>query len=93
MKRFVTEYTKADGHRYGAEVDALDEEHAQQICDQRGFGEVVLGVLHAKVAASPTFGNEQADAMTRAFAETGDDDPPDASEFREPPIEPTTEQP
>lgn len=79
MKRFVTDYRKPDG-RYSGTVDALDWEHAQQIADERGLGETVVGILYAVVAAS-TFGNERADAMCQAFADGGDDDPPDASEF------------
>ena len=80
MKRFVTEY-EINGVLYGGEVDALDAEHAQLICDQRGRGERVLGVLWAKIAASQNFGHDQADAMALAFAESGDDEPPDASVF------------
>jgi hypothetical protein len=80
MKRFVTEYQKTDGI-YCGHVDALDFEHAQMICDERGFGEDVKGVLYAVIPASDRFGTEQADAMCKAFAESGDDEPPDAIEF------------
>ena len=80
MKRFVTEY-RVNGVLYGGEVDALDLEHAQQLADERGKGEAVVGVLFAQVAANERFGNEQADGMIRAFAESDDDEPPDASEF------------
>jgi hypothetical protein len=80
MKRFVTDY-QIDGARYSGEVDALDFEHAQLICDQRGKGETVAGVLYAKIAAGPSFGNDQADRMLKAFADSDDDEPPDASEF------------
>lgn len=80
MKRFVTQY-RVDGVLFGGHVDALDLEHAQRLCDERGKGETVEGVLYAVVEANKNFGPEQADEMIRRFAESGDDEPPDASEF------------
>lgn len=82
MKRFVTDY-QIDGVAYGGEVDALDESHAQMLCDQRGWGEKVAGVLYAVIPAGPSFGHKEADAMAAAFAETGyaDDEAPEAEEF------------
>ena len=80
MRRFVTSYRK-DGKLFGGEVDALDYEHARQICDARGLGEAVEGILFAVVKANENFGPEQADAMTKAFSESADQEPPDASEF------------
>ncbi len=79
MIRFVTEYRK-DGKPYGAEVDALDFEHAQAICDERGFGETVLGTLYAAVAANG-FSHAKADAMAKAFAESGEEEPPGPESF------------
>ncbi len=79
MKRFVTEY-RIDGKLYGDDVDALDLKHAQAICDERGKGETVLGVLYAVIPASG-FSVERADAMCAMFAETETGEPPDASEF------------
>lgn len=81
MKRFITEYTKDDGKHYGGTVDACDFFHAQMLCDQRGLGETVTGTLHAVIQANPSFGNTQADAMAKAFAEAGDDEAPDADVF------------
>lgn len=80
MKRFVTEYRKDDG-LYGGTVDALDFAHAQMICDERGLGEEVKGVLFAVVQTPGEAGRNIADRMCAAFAESGDDEPPDASEF------------
>lgn len=81
MKRFVTSYEKADG-RYGDTIDALDFEHAQMLCDQRGRGETVDGVLWLIV---PADGRSHADAdrLTEALAETYsiEDEPPEAEEF------------
>lgn len=81
MKRFVTSYRKADGHNYSGHVDALDFEHAKMLCDQRGRGETVDGILYTVIQATERFGNEQADAMCKAFADSGDDEPPDAEAF------------
>lgn len=80
MKRFATKYRK-DGVLFGGQIDALDFEHAQRLCDERGQGETVEGVLYSIIKASDTFGHKQADEMTKRFAESGDDEPPDASDF------------
>ena len=79
MFRFVTEYHKDDGCLYGGEVDALDFEHAQSICDARGKGETVSGQLYAVVSAE----HWTADDATRFAQALADDnpDPPLASEF------------
>lgn len=80
MKRFVTDY-QIDGVAYGGEVDALDVSHAQMLCDQRGRGEKVAGVLYAVIPAGPSFGHLEADAMLAAYADSDDDEPPDAEDF------------
>lgn len=82
MKRFVTSYEKPDG-KYGGTVDALDLEHAQAICDERGLGETVEGVLWLQVPADGRT-NEDADRLTKALAETytAGDEPPEADEFQ-----------
>jgi hypothetical protein len=79
MIRYITEYRK-HGALFSAEVDALDLEHAQMICDERGFGEQALGVLFAVVPAD-SFSHERASEMCRGFAESGDDEPPHADDF------------
>lgn len=83
MKRFVTEYTGDDGQRYGGHVDADTFDEAQAICDARGRGETVQGVLHLAVKGDHLT-PEKVDAMTRALAEE-DPEPPDASEFEDMP--------
>lgn len=80
MIRFVTEYDAHDGRRYGYMVDACDEAHAQMICDARRPGERVVGVLHAVMKVGEPC-HERADAMCKAFAESGDDDPPPSDQF------------
>ena len=69
MKTFLTEYY-IDGDQYGGEVEALDWQHAQQLADVRGKGEVVIGELMCQIAADG-FSRERADAMCKAFAENG----------------------
>ena len=83
MKRFTTSYDKPDG-RYSDTVDALDFEHAQSICDERGRGETVDGVLWLIVPADGRT-NADADRLTEALAETYsiEDEPPEADEFDE----------
>lgn len=53
MKTFVTTYRKSDG-LYGGEVEALDFEHAQRICDERDLGETVEGELMGTIPADQT---------------------------------------
>jgi hypothetical protein len=79
MKRFVTEYIGKDGENYTGHVDALDFQHAQRLCDDRGRGEEVKGVLMAVIDGNVSA--DRVDAMTRALAEQGDDEPPEAEEF------------
>lgn len=79
MKRFVTEYTGEDGHQYSGLVDAVDKEQAQQLCDERGRGEQVLGTLML-VISGPVL-EEKVIEMTKALAEGLDQEPPDAEEF------------
>lgn len=89
MLRFVTSYT-VGGRSKGAQVDALDWDHAQSICDQRGFGEVVEGVLYCQLER-PNWHSQDADAFTAALAQCGYD-PPKASEFLSAPDEPEMDQ-
>jgi hypothetical protein len=84
MKRFLTRYRRADRQFYAAEVDALDWEHAQMLCDQRGFGEIVDGMLMCVFDGS--LKKEQVDAICESYDSS--DEPPDASEFGRPALLP-----
>lgn len=82
VKRFVTTYKDDKGNEYGGMVDAVDWEHAQSICDQRGRGEVVEGQLMC--VADGRMSPEQANQMLENFMANGpvdDDEIPEAEEF------------
>jgi hypothetical protein len=79
MNRFATTYQGADG-KYAGYVDACDWAHAQAICDERGLGEVVEGVLYAVIGGA--FTPEQADEMCQRFADENPEPPP-AESFRD----------
>ena len=79
MKRFVTTYYK-NGTQYGGHVDALDFEHAQQICDQRDLNETVDGILMC-VIKTENFSAERANKLCEAFANSVGIEPPEAEEF------------
>lgn len=83
MKRFVTTYTGEDGHLCGSHVDALDFEHAQQLCDKRGESENVEGTLYLQIKGLSHLTIDNLNEMTRALAEGYDQEAPDASEFDE----------
>ena len=78
--RYITSYRGDDGALFQDHVDAVDAEHAQQLCDDRGKGETVDGELHLTVQASEHFGHKDADRVTRMFAKT-DGPPPLSTEF------------
>lgn len=81
MKRFVTDYRDPEtGVAYSYTVDACDFAHAQMLCDERRPGETVAGVLYAMIAADG-FSHDRADAMCQMFADSGDDEPPEAEAF------------
>jgi hypothetical protein len=81
MKRFVTEYTGDDGHRYSGHVDALDEAHAQRLCDERRPGEKVSGILFLVVPGNTPI--EKVHAMIERMEAGLDQEPPDAEAFVE----------
>ena len=69
MTLFLTEYRLPDG-RYSDEVEALDWEHAQQIADERGKGETVIGEIVCKMSGDGVT-TEVADQMLAMYAENG----------------------
>jgi hypothetical protein len=81
MKRFVTSYRGEDGHAYSDHVDAVDEAHARQLCDERGKGERVDGVLFL-VVRGPVPATKVHEMVMR-MEEGLDQEPPDADVFVE----------
>jgi hypothetical protein len=67
MKTYVTEIQQPDG-LYGYEVDAVDWEHAQSICDERRPGEKVVGELRLTISAEHTT-PEKVTEMMKALAD------------------------
>lgn len=90
VKRFVTEY-EVDGLVHGAEIDALDAEHAQSLCDEAGYGERVVGLLFLSIHGEegPEFEN-MVERITAAYAEQDprDEEAPEAEDFGCPPRRP-----
>lgn len=61
VKHFLAEELCVDGHWYAVDFYAEDWGHAEAICLQEGW--MIKGEIHAKIPASPIFGEEDANRV------------------------------